>query len=110
MHKPQPWSPADATLCINALGKSLDLTLSLTLHAEDRLAERDLTTGDVLHVLRKGFVLDPHEATTRANLFKYRVQSATPNSENRTVAVVVIPDPNSLQIKIITVMWQDEAK
>jgi hypothetical protein len=107
MHTPQPWSPADATLCLNALGKSPDLSLSLTRHAQDRLEERDLTIGDVLYILHRGFVLEPYEAATRAKLFKYKILSATPNSENRSVAVVVIPDPVSLQVKIVTVMWQD---
>jgi hypothetical protein len=108
MHKPQPWSPADATLCINALGKSDDLTFNWTEHAEDRMAERGLIVGDVLHVLKRGFVLDPYETSTRPNSYKYRIQSTTPNSGNRSVAVVVIADATSQQVKIVTVMWQDE--
>ncbi len=108
MHKPQPWSPADATSCINALGKSDDLDLSLTEHAQDRMAQRGLIAGDILHVLKRGFILDPPEASTRPNSFKYRIQSTTPNSGNRSVAVVVIADTKSQQVKIVTVMWQDE--
>lgn len=108
MHKLQPWSPAEATQCINALGKSDDLTFNWTEHAEDRMAQRGLILGDILHVLKRGFVLDPHEPSTRPNSFKYRIQSTTPNSGNRSVAVVVIADIKSQQVKVVTVMWQDE--
>lgn len=108
MHKPQPWSPADATICINALGKSDDLTVSFQDHAEDRLDERDLLFGDVLHVLKFGFVLTDCHQATRPKYYKYRIQSPTPNSGSRSVALIVIPDAKALEVKIVTVMWQDE--
>ena len=108
MHKPQPWSPADATLCINALGKSDELTFNWTDHAEIQMDKRGLIIGDVLHVLKRGFVLDPCNPASRQKFFKYRVQSATPNSGRRSVAVVVIPDVKNHKVKIVTVMWQDE--
>ncbi len=54
--KPQPWSPADATDEIRALAKRPDLKITYTLHAKDRLAERGLFIGDILYVLKNGFV------------------------------------------------------
>lgn len=70
------------------------------------MSERDLTTGDVLHVLKYGFVYDQPEQSTRPGYFKYLVEATTPNS-TRSVGVIVIPD-GKCELKIVTVMWRDE--
>jgi hypothetical protein len=108
MRKPQPWSAADATHAINRIAKSPQLKVSYTLHAKDRLAERDLLLGDALYVLKNGFVFQEAEESTQAGLFKYKIESRTPNSNSRVVRAIAIPDEPSCQIKIVTVMWADE--
>jgi hypothetical protein len=108
MPKEQPWNPTDATQEIRELAKGADWRLSLTEHAEVRMDQRDLIVRDVIHVLQNGFVYDEAKTSSRPGSFKYKMQSATPNSANRQVRVVAIPDPRSGEIKIVTVMWADE--
>lgn len=74
------------------------------------MEERDLLTGDVLFVLANGFVYEEPTQSTRPGFYKYRIQAASPNSGTRDVALVVIADPKSNQIKIVTVMWNDEPR
>ncbi|MDK9694891.1 MAG: DUF4258 domain-containing protein [Siculibacillus sp.] len=104
----QPWSRAEATRNIQALARSPDLRLTYTEHAKTRIFERDLTIGDVLRVLKEGFVHRDPEASTQAGLYKYHPEGRSPNSGNRVVRVVVIPDPTKSWMKIVTVMWVDE--
>lgn len=106
--KPQPWTPADATDAIRRISLSDDLTLIWTRHALAQMAERELFTGDVLYILKQGFVLDDPKESTRPSFYKYRMVSRSPNSGSRTVRVVSIPDPERDQVKIVTVMWADE--
>ena len=103
---PTQWPIAVATQKINETARSDGLDLSFKLHAIDQMRDRGLVMGDVLHVLKFGFVLnDPHPAT-QPGFFKYVVTAETPNSAGRKIGVVVIPDGQS-QLKIITVMWRD---
>jgi hypothetical protein len=83
------------------------MTLDLTGHARSQMSERDLIVGDVLHVLKHGFVYEEPESATREGCFKYKLESTTPSS-TRTVRVVAIPWVNPAEIKIVTVMWRDE--
>lgn len=108
MAKQQPWSSSDATEEIRKLGASDELNLSFTSHFQDRLAERDLIMGDVRYVLKHGFVFDAAQPATQAGLYRYRIETRTPNSNNRSVRLVVVPDPKACWIKVITVMWADE--
>lgn len=103
---PGQWSNAVATQKINATARSDRLDLSFKLHAVDQMKDRGLVIGDVLHVLKIGFVLNDPNPATRLGFFKYVVTAETPNSDGRKVGVVVIPD-NHNQLKIITVMWRD---
>ena len=109
MAKPQPWTPADATDEIRAIATSErpPLSLILTKHASEQMQERSLYTGDVLFILKQGFVFGNAVASTRAGYYKYAVQSRSPNSGNRTVRVIAIPDPDRGHVKIVTVMWVD---
>lgn len=81
------------------------MRLTYQEHARDRLLERGLIQGDVLHVLKNGMIFADPEESTRPNFFKYRIEGRSPNSGGRTVRVVVIPNPKTLDLKVITVMW-----
>lgn len=104
----QPWKSAVATRIIRELARAPGLRLTYSRHAKERLLERDLTMGDVLFVLKEGFVHREPEKSTQDGLYKYHPESRSPNSGNRTVRVVVIPDPANTWMKIVTVMWVDE--
>jgi hypothetical protein len=105
--KPQPWTSADATDEIRRIAKRDDFALVLTKHAREQMVERELIVGDVLYVLKQGFVLSPAQESTRPGFCKYAVQSRSPNSGSRTVKVICIPDPERLHLKVVTVMWVD---
>lgn len=104
---PGSWSAAEATRRINACAKSLMLNVARTRHAKDQLLERDLIMGDLIHLLKTGFVYEEPEPATREGFFKYCIEGTTPNSGRRTVRAVVIPD-GDCSLKIVTVMWRDE--
>lgn len=108
MTRPQPWCPADATDAIRELASGRQLNFIRTKHANEQMLERSLIVGDVLHVLKRGFVYDEPEPSTREGLFKYRMESSTPNSNQRTLRVVVIPCQRDSILKVVTVMWRDE--
>lgn len=104
----QPWTPAVATLTINAIARNPQFSLSYAKHVRDRLGERGLLMSDLLHVLKTGFVYKEGQPSTLANFFKYQIEAQSPNSGSRYLRVVVIPDETSLLIKAITIMWRDE--
>ena len=106
--KPQPWKPGDATHYINGMAKG-DFDLYKTLHMFDRSTERDLLMGDVLYVLKNGIVVDACQPSTSSSHFKYKIESYCPSSSDREVSVVCIPCLKDNTIKILTVMWKDEA-
>ena len=105
-----PWSPRDATDRIRAIAQCNDLNLSYKLHAQERLKQRGLIVSDVLYLLKNGFVHAEATPATRPGYNRYVVESKTPNSGGRTVGVVVIPDQKGKLLKIVTVMWMDEAE
>ena len=109
MTPPQPWNAATATRTINAIARDLACTMSHTLHAKGRMAERELIIGDILYVLRNGMVYgnEPEESTL-PGFYKYRIESQSPNSGPRYLRVVAVPDHIACQIKVITIMWRDE--
>jgi len=104
---PGQWKPAVATKQINDCAKRDDFILSLTYHAKEQMLARDLIVGDVRHVLKTGFVYEEAVAATRQGFFKYRVEGTSPNSDGRTIRVVVIPS-GGCAMKVVTVMWRDE--
>jgi hypothetical protein len=104
----QPWKPADATEEIRRLARSEDMTLTFTDHSRDQMSDRDLLMGDVLCVLKNGFVYQDHKPSTRKGFYKYRIECQSPNSNSREVGVVLCPDSKKCEIKVITVMWLDE--
>jgi Domain of unknown function (DUF4258) len=101
-----PMSAREATECIRRkVAQQADI--AFTDHFQERLEERNLIMGDVFHVLKYGFVYEEPQPSTRKGLYKCLIESPTPNSNGRTVAVVVIPYP-SCAVKLVTVMWKDE--
>jgi hypothetical protein len=104
----QPWKPAVATAEIRRIANSEHLTLSYRTECIEQLAHRGIIIGDVLHVLKSGFVYQLPEPTTREQCFKYLVESKTPNSGNRLIRVVAIPDADKCWLKVLSVMWVDE--
>lgn len=104
---PGKWNAAEATRRINACAREAHLGLVFAEHFHERLAERDLLMGDLLHLLKTGFVYDDPEPSTQAHHFKYRIEGKTPNSDGRTLRAVVIPGIGC-EIKIVTIMWRDE--
>lgn len=104
---PGKWTPAEATKRINQCAQSLRLNIATTRHAKQQLLERSLIMGDLIHLLKTGFVYEEPEQATRSGFWKYRIEGKTPNSGARTVRAVVIPD-GDCSVKIVTVMWRDE--
>ncbi len=102
------WNSGDATKYINEIAKHILCDLLYTKHARDRMRERSITTGDIMHVLRYGFVYEEgkFDETTR-DYYKYEIEGKTPNSR-RVIRLVVIATRRERKIKIITVMWKDE--
>lgn len=104
----QPWKPGDATTIINRIAKSKMCQFSYTLHARERMDERNLIMSDVLYVLKTGFVYLEPEPSTTDGFFKYKVEGKSPNSGSRHLRVIAVPDPKECQIKAITIMWRNE--
>lgn len=107
---PEPWTPTRATERIRAMAQSPTFSVTLTKHAQDQMAIRDLTMSDVNYVLRHGFVKKEAEPASRLPLQKYQVEYTSPNSNGRDVRVVVIPSLTPDLLKIVTVMWVDDAR
>lgn len=105
-----PWPPRKATETIRKRAADDAFHIRWTMHAGEQIKERGLIMGDVLHVLKHGFVYEEGEQSTRKGLFKYKMESTTPNSNNRRVRVVVIPSPRACEAKIVSVMWVDEPR
>jgi hypothetical protein len=104
---PEPWTPAQATERIRHIASG-EFDLSYKVHALDQLADRNLIIGDLTFLLRNGFIYVEPEQATRKSYWKYQIQCSTPNSGNRDVRAVVIPDWKRKGIKVLTVMWADE--
>lgn len=102
------WSPSRATEAIRRYAASPGLAVSYKVHATEQLAKRDLTMGDVLHVLKTGYVYADATAATQAGRFKYAMEGTSPNSKGRSLRVIVIPSHCRPEMKIVTVMWVDK--
>ena len=66
--------------------------------------ERDLTVNDIIHLLLNGHVLEEGQPTT-----KQGIVGETPDSGARGIAAIVVPSIKFSDIKILDVMWRDEA-
>ena len=106
---PKPWSPGEATRRFRKMAVSPDLDVHFKLHAQDQMGSRDITLADVLHAMRTGFVYEAAEPAKQPGLYRYTIQGASLNSEGRDIKVILIPSMHKASVKIITVMWADEA-
>ena len=80
--------------------------MASTAHAKEKMTARNITVPDLRAVLERGHVIEGPKAASRGQCI-YKICGKTPNSESRTVCVVVIPNPKRPAIKIVTVMWKD---
>jgi hypothetical protein len=103
---PIPLSAEAATERIREIARG-DPDLYLTKHAKERMLEREIYTPDVLHVVTFGTVPRTGEPSSRTGVFKYRMESKTPNSEGRVLALIVIPAGGNV-LKVVTVHWANE--
>ena len=103
----QPWTASQATRIIREIAANLRCDLFITEHVEQRIDERNLILSDLLHVLKNGMVYEPAQKSTREGFYKYQMECRTPNSDSRVIRVVVVPDRDSCQLKIVTIMWKD---
>jgi len=104
---PEPWEPAVATRAINHLVKQMELNFAMKKHAIAREDLRNIVIGDVLHILKTGFVYEKAEEASRKGCYKYNIEGRSPNSGNRTIRIVVIPYEKAVAVKVLTVMWVD---
>lgn len=102
------WEPAYATESIRKIGCHPALSLAYKVHAVQRMAERGITTSDVMWLLRRGFVHEGPTQATQLNFYKHRIVGLTPNSNGRSIEAVVIPNIATNTIKIVTVFWVDD--
>jgi hypothetical protein len=102
-------SPSRATEQIRKKRNSENFGIFWTAHAKEQMLERGLISGDVLYLLKTGFVYEEGKPATQPEFFKYKMDAITPNSNGRTVRAIVIPANNS-GLKIVSVMWVDESR
>ena len=79
----------------------------LTGRVKERFQERNLLIADIRYLLKFGYVYDDAEESTKNGFWKYKVEGTTPNSETRTLLVMIIPDFQHRTIKMVTVHWKD---
>ena len=102
-----PLKPARATEVIRNIARG-DPKMDWKAHAREQMLARDLLVGDAMHVLKFGFVHEEAEPASQNGFYKYRMEYATPNSNGRSVRVIVIPSVQQKALKVVTVMWADE--
>ena len=108
MNKGEPWQSTDATLKIHKIARHPALNLSKTMHAKERMQERNLSDADLLHILKNGYVHEDAKPDERTKArCKYAMEAKTPNSDGRTLRLIVIPNESSMMLKIVTIMWVD---
>ena len=100
------WSIETAEDRIHAYAQT-DFELAYTRHAAERLQERGILISDVNHVLMHGYIGEEPVRSSRQGYCKYKICSKSPNSGNREICLIVIPDPKRSAIKVVTVMWKD---
>ncbi len=96
------WPIGKAEKLIHACARESFFELSYTGHAEERMERRGIIASDIAHVLENGHVCDEPVSTSRAGYCMYKICGRTPNTENRQICVVVIPNPHKPAIKVIT--------
>lgn len=99
---------AKATEKIRELAADDLTTWIQRVHFKEQLEKRSLIVADVRYLLKYGYVYDDAEKSSQDGFWKYKVEGKTPNSHNRSLAVVIIPDFHTKMLKFITIFWKDE--
>ena len=63
--------------------------------------------SDIVYIMLHGHIDDEPEESSRPGYCKYKICGKSPNSANREICLIVIPNPDKPAIKVITVMWKD---
>lgn len=105
------------TRYINKIARDGNMTLCYTKHCKEQMADRDITTLDILYVLKTGHVENYQgkgEQTTDYNIHRYKmVGSCISRETGREIGVVLLVGIDerlapTIKIKtIVTAMWQD---
>lgn len=104
----EPWLPADATTIIRTMALNRNLGLFLKVHAKGQMSDRGIIMSDVLYILKNGFVYEDPRPATQNGFFRYAIESKSPNSESRSIRLIIIPEESACNFKLVTVMWVDE--
>lgn len=109
---PPPLSGAVVTQVLREMVKGpLGPNFFIKQHFKERLLERDLLMGDVLHLFKFGYVYDEAVLSSRPPFYKYSLEGTTPNSEGRTVKIILIlPGEHNRDCSLVTIMWKDEER
>ena len=102
----EPLEPTDATDQIRRIARHATFSLAYKLHAFEREAERGIIVSDVLYVLKNGYVYDAACEATQHGYYKYQIEGRTPNSDNRNISLVIIPNFTNYAVKLVTIMWE----
>lgn len=102
-----PLPPAKATKYINQIASSDTCDIAITNHFSEKLSERNLQMGDAMMLMRTGFIYNSPVESTQPGLWKYEINGKTPNSQNRQLGMIVIPDFDKNMIKLVTIFWID---
>lgn len=100
MSQPKKLSPTEAYELIQALLKECGERLGRTIHARDRMVERNVNLDDILNVLRTGTVGPPEWNEEHQN-WKYPVSGL--DLDGVGLVVVVALEPQHCRITVITV-------
>ena len=106
----QSLTPSVATEKIRTLASDDNANWWTTDHYKKQLNERDTISSDIKHLLRAGYVYKEGTESTVPGLWKCQLEGQTPNSNNRTIVVVIISDFSDRSIKFVTVFWRDGDK
>ncbi len=104
----EPWLAADATTIIRKISTDKCLGLHLKIHAKDQMSERGIIMSDILYILKNGFVYEDPLPATQNGFYRYAIESKSPNSESRSIRLIIIPEEAACKLKLVTVMWVDE--
>ena len=102
--RPEPWNPGVATEEIRRLARSDKMRLARSPHACEQMSDRGIFMGDLLQVLKNGFVKSA--AIRDGGFFRYAIDGSTTNSK-RMIRVVAIPKVQRFLLIVVTVMWVD---
>ena len=78
-------------LCDYGRNINKDVLLKTTKHAKERQKSRNVTTGQLLHVLSRPFLLQHIQKSTREHIYKFRVDGK--DFDNKAITVVFVVGP-----------------